>query len=187
MAIFRFLLSKDALLLAFLLYVLFPAGAKADWISSVKSDGVAYFFYDYPARTDRYDLTDGQWLSSISLPSIRGVVTCAHADKDGIYVGYGRSIYRYSLDGLEEAHLLNVDSEVDEIFSNESFVYVVYGSKIVSFSKSDNGMASTSTIGYYRGKGFSILGSGKRAFFVGSSNIYFLTLNEDGTLSLIHI
>lgn len=181
MAIFRFLLSKDALLLAFLLYVLFPAGAKADWISSVKSDGVAYFFYDYPARTDRYDLTDGQWLSSISLPSIRGVVTCAHADKDGIYVGYGRSIYRYSLDGLEEAHLLNVDSEVDEIFSNESFVYVVYGSKIVSFSKSDNGMASTSTIGYYRGKGFSILGSGKRAFFVGSSNIYFLTLNEDGT------
>lgn len=169
--------------------VLLASSVQAQWLASSQSEGLAYFLQASPARWERYDLTNGHWLPPIPLPSIHDEPTAGFVDADGIYVAYGRSVFRYNRDGGDETHLANTTQEVTALIANRDYLYftVQWSGEVTSISKSQNTFAATGNA-FYTMEGLSISASGTHLFGrssnVSPSDIVMLELKPDGTFGL---
>lgn len=100
---------------------------------------IAYFLRPAPARLERYDIAHEAWLSPVSLGSTPLTPTVAHADADGIYVAFDKSVFRYTSDGTGRAHLLDVPAGVSAVHSDGGLLFVAYGSgHFLSINKNTN-------------------------------------------------
>ncbi|MEO1616083.1 MAG: hypothetical protein AAFV88_09555, partial [Planctomycetota bacterium] len=102
----------------------------------------AYFVSDSEPLVGRYDITEEEWLSPINLPADEAP-TAGHVDADGIYVAYGRAVYRYDLDGRNEEHLFNTSTDVIALHSDESLLLINHSSGLYARAVSINKVNQT--------------------------------------------
>ena len=82
-------------------------------------------------------------LAPLILPSVRGIPTAGFVDAQGIYVAYGRAVYRYALDGTAETPLLNAAANVTWIVANQTHIFLYHsiyssGTDVTSIAKATN-------------------------------------------------
>jgi hypothetical protein len=111
-------------------------------VSVVESENIGYFFDTESNIVQRYDIDHETWLDAIALENTLAGSQVVCVDSDGIYVGFGRAVYRYGLDGTSKTHLTNVQYAVISIHSNENLLFVNYSfsgqTRFVSISKTNN-------------------------------------------------
>lgn len=132
----------------------------------VESSGIGYFVQG--TSIERYAIEEERWLAPVSLASASETPSAIHVDTDGIYVAFGRAVYRYDTDGASRVHLLNTSSNVIAIHSDENLLFFnssagLY-SDLVSINKSTNAVISTSSVYIDSLAGSSIAPSINRIF-----------------------
>ena len=152
-------------------------------LGAQESDGIVYFIFQSPARIERYDMTAEKWLDGIPMSD---TPTAFAVDTDGIYVGFGRSTSRFDLDGTNERHLANSNTDATSLFTANEFLYVFYQNSLMSIDKTSGETIDTSDT-FYRMQGISVAPTIGKAFGrttgVSPSDIIQINLNRDGTLS----
>jgi len=98
----------------------------AEWAHNARQGDIAYFFFSSPAKIERYDLLERQWLEPRFLPSERETLTAVALDADGIFVAYGRSVFRYDLEGENEQHIINLNSNVRDVLTDGNFLFLTF-------------------------------------------------------------
>ena len=87
------------------------------------------------------------WLTDIVLPAARGTATTFHVDTDGVFVAYGSSVYRYSLTGGSETHLVTAPQTVQAIHSDGNLLFINHSSglyaRFISVNKTTNAQIAT--------------------------------------------
>lgn len=177
-----------ALCVSFLVSISSTFGAL---IESRTVGNTAYFIQSAPGRVDRYDLASRQWLSSVTLPAARGTPTCGHVDADGIYVTYGTAVYRYSLTGTGEVHLVNAPSNPIAIHTDGNLLFVNHSTslyaKVISINKSTNNQIAVFENYIDEIHGSSIAPSVNKMFGrttgVSPADITFVSYNDAGVFS----
>ena len=116
-------------------------------VSPIEMDGVGYFVSPSDASISRYDVANERWLSPIALAEATTPPDSAHVDQDGIYVAFGREIYRYDLSGGTRLHLLNTSSNVIGLHSDGNVLFVNHSAglytKATSIDKTTNAVIDT--------------------------------------------
>lgn len=117
-------------------------------ILSVETVGEVTFLFDDSAEVLRYHHGDHEWLSSITFPAPEGGLTAGHADAGGLYIAFGKSVFRYSLDGTSPIPLGTIAHPVHRLQSNDRFLFAIDAiennvGSVTSFRKSTNAIAST--------------------------------------------
>src|SRR5688572_11755236 len=108
---------------------------------------VGYFLRTDVPRLERYDIQNESWLMPVSLPTAPGTPTAAHADADGLYVAYGKAVYRFSPNGSGQTHVLNANDNVIAIHSDGNLLFLNHTSglyaRFISINKSTNAVIDT--------------------------------------------
>lgn len=174
--------------LLFCVTLALAGSARAEqWLAQTTLGGTSHFFM--PNRIERFDLNNRQWLSPITLPAVRGNATYGLVDADGIYVAYGKSVYRYALDGSGEVHLVNLADPVLTIFSDGNLLLLNHSTslyaKATSINKTNNQIIATAE-NYIYALGGASISPGVRKMFgrttgVSPSDICYLSYNANGT------
>jgi len=87
-------------------------------------NGIVYLFSDYDGRVERYDMANRIPLAPFYLENAPSGVTAALVEADGIYVGYGRDLYRFAPDGTSPRHILNVPGLIAAIHVDDDLLFV---------------------------------------------------------------
>jgi hypothetical protein len=90
------------------------------WLDAARGADVAYFLFADPAKIERYDLANAQWLAPISLPSRPMAFTVG---ADGIYVAFAEEVSRFSFDGGTETLLFTANGPVQWLHENAGKLY----------------------------------------------------------------
>lgn len=110
--------------------------------SIVEYSEVGYFFNSYSDLVSRYDIAQERWLDDLKLENVFSGPTAGHVDADGIYVAFGKALYRYDTSGKNRTHLINVQDNVIGIHSDGNVLFVNYSSdlnaQLLSIDKSRN-------------------------------------------------
>ncbi|TWT87127.1 Chitinase A precursor [Pseudobythopirellula maris] len=110
-------------------------------------DGIAYFLDQSDPGFARYDIASEQWIAPIDLTSASGLPTAAHADDEGLYVAYGKSVYRYGLDGSDQTPVINTQYDVRRIHTDGDLLFVNHSTglyaRVVSLDKATNTVIDT--------------------------------------------
>lgn len=164
--------------------------------TAIEHDGIGYFLSESNAQVLRYDVTAESWLTPVDLSSGVERPSTLHADADGLYVGFGRSVYRYGLDGSNKTHLLNTSRNVLSLHSDGNLLFAHSGGGgvggAVSVNKATNTVIDmiTGTTGeggsfFYNSRGTSISESANRIFGrsvgISPSDIIYLSYEDSGT------
>jgi Ca2+-binding RTX toxin-like protein len=148
-----------------------------------ESDGVGYFLNSDPSRVERYDAAAEAWLDPVELSSPTGDPTVAHIDDDGYYAAFGKTVYRYDLDGSNRTHLLNAASNVSSILTDGNLLILLHGSDAVSIDKNTNTVIDAADFRYSL-RGPSIQTDLNYIFArdsgVSPSDIRYLNYDDDG-------
>ena len=96
--------------------------ATATWLDAVRVGGIWYFLFDQPAKIERYDLASGTWLKPISLPD--GPKAFA-VSSEAIFMSFGKSVSKFSLDGATETPLINLAGEARLLFAANGRLYLL--------------------------------------------------------------
>ncbi|WP_374354990.1 hypothetical protein [Chitinimonas sp.] len=182
---FARLLRLVALCLVFVQVQAFAADAPT-WTHRSRQGDIVYFAFPTPARIERYDLAQQQWLASIPLSD---KATAMRVDADGIYIAYGRELYRRLLSGGNEQLIFSAKQDIVDLLSDGKLIFAVpYGSTcysndddvcgIVSIRKRDNQYVSM--ISTYRSSAFSIAPASRRIYSVQSDGATELSYGESG-------
>ncbi|MEM7625302.1 MAG: hypothetical protein AAF333_06715 [Planctomycetota bacterium] len=103
---------------------------------------VSYVLIENSPRVERYDIASETWLSPVALTNAPGPATKLHVDDEGIYVAFGKSVYRYNLDGSNPVHLINTEHAVRAIHSDGNLLFINQSSglyaRFISIDKTDN-------------------------------------------------
>jgi len=108
----------------------------------LRQGDIAYLVSEDAAIVSRYDIPNETWLSSLSLGSDLNP-TAALVDGDGIYVAYGKAVYRYDLEGSNGRHLINTLSPVKAIHSDGNLLFINYTSGLYTRAVSINKTTET--------------------------------------------
>jgi hypothetical protein len=162
--------------------------AEAAIVQALENDGQAYFLATAPARVERYELSQRQWLAPIPLPSTRGNPTVAAIDSDSIFVAYGTNVYRYALDGSGETHLLNAQYPVLSLHLDGNIVIVSFSNyinaRLASFNKSTNALIAEFSGTSRSPTGASLQASANRIFGrttgISPSDICYVSYTDTG-------
>lgn len=151
-------------------------------------DNTAYFLDQADPGFARYDIVNEQWLGSIDLANATGLPTAAHVDDDGIYVAYGKSVYRYGLDGSGQTHLINTTHDIQRLHSDGDLLFVNHSgslyARFLSIDKSTN-----TVVGNFQNYVDSVIGSAilpaenrivGRSLGVSPSDITYAAYNDAG-------
>lgn len=115
------------------------------WVA--EHDNVGCFFVETDTRIERYDITNEVWLAPIILAEASGAATVGHVDDDGIYVAYGKAVYRYNLDGSGRTHLVNTQNDVIAIHSDGNLLFLnhtySHTARVISIDKATNTIIDT--------------------------------------------
>lgn len=157
------------------------------WIDSKESSGMAYFLFQSPPRIERYDLVTETWLTPISLAD---TPTAFAVDPDGLYIGFGRRVARFSLTGSNETHLQNTDTDIQSLFTIGQFLYINYSSypygKLLSLNKTTGQVIDSKQYLYDVLTGASVAPTKGKIFArdsgISPADIVQVILNSDGTL-----
>jgi hypothetical protein len=155
------------------------------WNFAKKHAGIAYFVYQAPARIERFDLDNEQWLPVINLPELPTAFT---VDDAGLYISFGRRTSRFNLDGANEVHLRNTAFDIYELFSWDTYLTMIYSDTYMTIDK-QTGVIRQIFDGFYRLSSISV--SSTRSMAFGRSNgssptdIAMFQLFPDGTLGTI--
>lgn len=158
-----------------------------NWIDAQQSDGIAYFLFESFPRIERYDLEARRWLSTTYFDAIPSAFT---VDQTGLYVGFGRRVSRFNLDGSNEQHLRNTDTDVVSLHTTDRFLYINYSSypygKLQSINKLTGELVDNKSYLYAVLNGPDIAVTTGKLFArdsgISPSDIVQITLNDDGTL-----
>ena len=159
------------------------------WSQSEISDDIAYFLFLSPAKIERYDLESEAWLTPISLTHIADAPTAFTVDEAGIFIGFGRYVSRFNLDGSGQTHMHNTSENIRglSVISNSLIINAATYSdrNLISVNKNTGAFIATSTNYFYRYSGLSVAPSiGKlfgRSIGVSPSDIHQIRVNADGT------
>lgn len=103
---------------------------------------IGYFVDDDSASLQRYDIANETWLSPVTLAGAPGTPTAALVDDDGIYAAFGKSAYRYDLDGSDQTHLINLEYNIIGIHTDGNLLFLNDSSglyaRLVSINKTSN-------------------------------------------------
>lgn len=91
------------------------------WVDYARHAGIVYFLFSSPAKIERYHVATGSWLAPISLPD--GPQSLVVSD-GGIYVGFGKSLSRFSLDGAWETLLHASTIDFRPLFDDGGRIYL---------------------------------------------------------------
>ena len=153
------------------------------WLDAIREGDTVYFLYLSPARIESFDMQAETWLPSIPLGEDPKVFTLAN---DTIYVGYERTATQIPLAAGEEFHLQNTTEPINGIFTYNGFVYISNGRYLTSVDPATSTLVDFQSINY-RLRGFDVAPSLGKAFArssgVSPSDIFEISLNEDGTLA----
>jgi hypothetical protein len=121
--------------------------------SIVESQQIGYFFDSQSNIVGRYDIESEIWYGSIVLHQTTKGPDVVHVDSEGIYAGFGQTIYRYHLDGTEKTHIINLRSPVVSIHSDGDILFLNYSSsayiRILSIDKNSNQVIDSVEISSY--------------------------------------
>lgn len=110
--------------------------------SIVEHNDVGYFFDSSSNVVGRYDIQNKNWLAPVTLRNTTTGPTVVHVDSNGIYAGFGQSIYRYNSDGTGRTHLINLQSPAIAIHSDGNLLFLNHSvtlySRFVSINKNNN-------------------------------------------------
>lgn len=116
-------------------------------IISVNTVGEISYLFDDGSQVLRYHHSDDQWLSRITFPAPAGQLSAGHADADGLYVAFGKTLFRYSLDGTSSVPLGTIAHDVHRLQSDDRLLFAIAADEgdgaVTSFRKSTNAIAST--------------------------------------------
>jgi len=111
-------------------------------VSVVESENLGYFFNSESNIVQRFDIGHENWLDAIALENTPTGPQVVSVDSDGIYAAFGKTVYRYGLNGTSKTHLINLQYAVISIHSDEKFLFINSSfssqSKLVSISKTSN-------------------------------------------------
>ncbi len=106
----------------------------------VENDRVGYFLSDTTAQVLRYAAES--WMTPVDLTSGVGLPSVLHVDAEGLYVAFNKAVYRYELDGSNETHLLDTDTDVVGIHSDGNLLFINSSAgryaSVVSINKQTN-------------------------------------------------
>jgi len=134
-------------------------------------------------------LTNSQWLSPITLPTVYGPATAFTVDADTLYVAYGQSAKRYSLAGSNEVHLINAANSIQGIFIDGNVIFLNHSvslyARFTSLNKLNNAVIAQFENYIDAVSGASIAPSINKMFGrslgVSPSDITYVSYNDDGT------
>lgn len=98
------------------------ASTRAPWIDAGQFGSIVYFLATSPNRIERYDLTAEQWLPTTTLTDPR-TPTAMLPTSEGVYLAYGRTLVRRSLDLTTETPILNAVSDIIALFTTDKCLY----------------------------------------------------------------
>jgi len=164
----------------------------AQWIDTNRSGDQAWFFFSSPARAEIYDLVAEEWLAPVSLPVKSEALTAAYADADGIYLAYGKSLYRYDLTGGGEQFLFNAVHPIGMVTTDGSLIFSYSegtysdGYTFTSLSKTNNSLIDThSSPSYQRFGSAQLLPEQNRFVGMDSSSSHSLPYDASGMFGTI--
>src|SRR6185369_8784156 len=140
---------------------------------------------------ERFSITNNQWLTPITLPTLYGPGTAFAMDADTLYVAYGQSVKRYSLSGSNEVHLINTAESVQGIFTDGNVILlnrsVSLYARFTSLSKSNNAVITQFENYVDAVSGASIAPSINKIFGrslgISPADITYVSYNDDGTFA----
>jgi len=111
-------------------------------VSVVESENLGYFFNSESNVVQRFDIDREMWVDAIALENTLAGPQVVCVDSDGIYAVFGKTVYRYGLNGSSKTHLINSQYAVISIHSDENLLFVNSSfsgqSRLVSISKTNN-------------------------------------------------
>jgi hypothetical protein len=158
------------------------------WMDVQQQGTVVYFLYASPAQILRYDLKSGTWLAPVALAA---VPTAFRAAAEGVYVAFGKTLSRYTLDLSSSVHLATSSAPTLIIFVNGNYFYL-FGSSdflngtITSYRKSNGSKVSSTSVDAYLANIVVSSVLGKAYAFVGQASLGSMTLNPDGTVGALN-
>jgi len=113
----------------------------------LENNDIGYFLNQSDPGFSRYDIENEQWLTPIDLADASGLPTAAHVDDDGFYVAYGKTVYRYQLDGTGQTHIINAQSNVQRLHTDGNLLFLNHSSglyaRVISVDKLTNTVIDT--------------------------------------------
>jgi hypothetical protein len=162
--------------------------------SIVEFNDIGYFFDSSSTAVGRYDLTQSTWLTPITLLNATTGPQAAHVDADGIYVGFGKTAYRYNSTGTVRTHLINLPSVISAIHTDGNLLFLNYSidlyARLVSINKNSNTLIDTQENYVYAVAGSSIAPSRNtiygRSLGISPADITYVTYTDDGRFTAAH-
>lgn len=153
-------------------------------------DGIAYFLNQSDPGFARYDIAAEEWLAPIDLAGASGFATVGHADDDGLYVAYGKSVYRYALDGTGQTAVMSAANDVQRLHTDGNLLFVNHSTslyaRVISVSKTTNTILDTADFYVHSIHGSSIDTVSNRIFGrtqgVSPSDIVYVSYNDQGEI-----
>jgi hypothetical protein len=167
----------------------YPGNAKA-WIDAQQQGAIIYFLFASPAQVLRYDTGAGTWLAPVSLAQ---TPTAMRVSAEGVYVAFGQTTVRYSLDLTTMTTLATTANSTASIFLNGTYVYLL-GINTSAFGvftalhRSDGTAAATTTGTSYTSAVTKVIISPSTGNAYGWNNLSYpsilsrFVLNADGTV-----
>ncbi|MBI5689538.1 MAG: immunoglobulin domain-containing protein [Verrucomicrobia bacterium] len=118
--------------------------APLPWLDVGRVDDVVFFLATQPARIERYDLAAERWLPTVILSETL-VPTAFVPTAEGVYLAYGRSLVRRSLDLSSETPLLNTTASITTLLAYGDFLYF-NGTSNDSYSSGNYNTLNRSTL-----------------------------------------
>ena len=151
------------------------------WLDAQSINGIAYFLFSAPARIERYDLAQQNWLAPISLADTPTAFTI---DADGIYVSFGYNTWHMNLDGTGLSHLLNTAYSTTSILADGKLLYLIASGTVSSISKTSGQLLAVKTYGYSL-IGASIAPELGAIYGWSSSSIGKISISGEGNLGVL--
>ena len=150
---------------------------------------VNYFLHASDPTLERFDVATQSWLAPLRLLGTADHPTAFLVDSDGIYVAYGRQLYRYDSDGSNPKRLLGTDKAIWSILTEGDLLFVIdrddifNDSRISSFNKLTNTVVDIEHLTFIDLAGASISPDENRIYglYPGSSfELSYLTYTDSG-------
>ncbi|MBS0663650.1 MAG: immunoglobulin domain-containing protein, partial [Verrucomicrobia bacterium] len=170
------------------------ASGSKTWLDAYRLGNVIYFLAAVPGRIMRYDLSTESWLPTVYLSATQAP-TAFLPTNEGVFVAYGTSVVRRSLDLQSETVVASSPTKIKCLFSFGNLVYFYNGTSVVSYDRSTLAQGPTSApplpwagYGFFNRTDRPVFSSAlKRAYStrpdVSPDDIIQVTVGSDGTFS----
>lgn len=163
-----------------------PAGAST-WLDSYQQGSIVYFLAVNPGRILRYDLIQEAWLPAVTLGgSVQP--TAFQPTTSGVFVAYGATLVRRSLDLLTETPVTTAGGSISLLFNFDNLVYF-YDSGLnreIAYHQSTLAAAFApqfANSAYISNGRPALSATLRRGFASADHDLVYFAINGDGTIS----